>query len=261
MVQKDFELLVLAAIALVIASCGPAPTARVIRMVETVEVEVEVTRQITQEVVVTATPEPTLSAIALLTSYLLFEDDFESIEGEWYWHGSTPQTSFFVHEGRLTIRVDSPSFISFTQRTGIPPTARYDFEVDIFPGFLSGSSVGVFFRCNLDNDMFLGFSILPPESFAVSEFTITDGQIKSRQIQPWAFSRAILLGRGFYRVRLHDEGREVSVFVNDELVTTFTYDYDDFMAGCPALYVESGSEGRAIWAFDNITAYRPIFER
>ncbi|MCH8876489.1 MAG: hypothetical protein IIA89_06655 [Chloroflexi bacterium] len=239
------DLIILIATGLILASCGPEPTP--ITIVETLEVEVtrEVTRQVTQVVVITATPEPPPTATPEPES--IFEDDFEAGEGEWFLE-EVPESSVYVSDGRLVMEINSEFWNAYSDHPDFLLLDDYVLEVDI--SYLSGptdSQAGIAFRCNDEDDEFLQVSIDANGFFQVARVPPDD----FLDVVPWALSATIERGQAVNRLRLIDDDRRVTVFINDELVTTFPY--DAVRPGCPAFFTGTFEEVGAVWAFDNIT--------
>lgn len=59
----------------------------------------------------------------------------------------------------------------------------------------------------------------------------------------WAQPAAIKRGQAVNHVRLIDDNRQVTVYVNEELVTTFPY--DTVPPGCPVFFVGTSGEAGA----------------
>lgn len=240
------ELIILVATGLILASCGPEPTP--ITIVETQEVEV--TRQVTQEVVITATLEPTPTVTPEPES--IFEDDFETGEGEWFVE-EFPESSIHVSDGRLVFEVHDALWSTVSDHPDFFLLDDYVLAVDI--SYISGpsdSEAGIAFRCGAEGEEFLQVAIDADGFFSVMRVIfVEEEELEFLEVVPWALSAAIERGQAVNHLRLIDDDRQVTVFINDELVTTFPYDVTP--PGCPALFAGTFDEGGVVWAFDNVT--------
>lgn len=213
-------------------------------------VEVEVTRLVTPEAGVSA---QSMSIPRLNRNLrLAFEDDFDAGPGEWRLF-NVPEASVYPSNGELIIEVHSPTLIFVADQPEFGQFIEYVFEVDISSRSESNWSAGVVFRCDEEFTEALAFSIHPPSHFSVSKFIIGNDGISPERFLPIAFFPVWAPVGEFYHVRLVDELWGATVFVNDELLTSFLY--DDAFPGCPGIFVEASQEGGDIWAFDNIRVY------
>ena len=236
--MKKKEWIVLVATATLGASCGAsdAPTPA---MIEAQEV---------REVVITATPEPTPTAVP--QAALLFQDDFEAGEGEWLVE-ELPEYSMYIRHGRFIIELQQPQGFAHSENSDLLLLNTYSLEVDISYIFgPSKSEAGISFRCDPDEESWLGVSFDADGFFIISSGTTSDNQLVIADILPYAQVPSIQVGPVTNHIRVVDDNNQVTVYVNDELVTTFPYEL--LPPGCPAFFVRTFDEGGAVWAFDNL---------
>lgn len=244
MFSRRFILVVPAVFSLIACTLLPTPTP--VTLVETVEVEV--TRPVTQRVVITARPSSTPPATPEPRS--LFADDFEAGEGEWSVE-TIPQGAVSVVDGELTIEVSEANFLLRASHPALDLLDTYSMEVDI--SYVSGPTIaeaGIGLRCGSDQVLDLGiaadgtFSIFRAISVGATGLDFDD-------IIPYVQTSAINRGQALNRVRIVDDNKEVIVHVNAELVAKFPF--DEIPPGCPGLYVRTFKEGGAVWSFDNLS--------
>lgn len=236
--MKKKQLIVLVATATLGASCG-ASEAQTPGIIEAQEV---------REVVITATPEPTPTAAPQAAP--LFQDDFEAGEGGWFVE-ELPEDSIYISQGQIIIEVQQPHWNAYSWHSDFLLLDTYVLEVDI--SFISGptkSEAGIAFRCDVDDEAWLEFSFNADGLFVVSNTTSSEDQLDFEDLIPYALVPALRHGQSTNHIRLVDDTNQVTVYINEELVTTFPYEL--LPPGCPALFAGTYDEGGAKWAFDNV---------
>ncbi len=239
-------LLTVVTIALLQIACGLISTPTPVTIVKTAEVEV--TRQVTREVIVTVTPEPTPAATP--EPRVLFEDDFETGDGEWSIEES-PEGSIHIRDGQLIIEVQSSRWNMYANHPKFQLLDTYVLDVDI--SYVAGpteTEAGIAFRCNQEGEEWLQVSIDANGFFSVARITDQDTELQTTEVVPWVRTAAVLRGQAINHIRLIDNSRKVTVYVNEELVTTLPY--DAVAPGCPYPFVGTFDQGEAMWAFDNV---------
>jgi hypothetical protein len=250
-------LIIFIAIALLQAACGSTPMPTPITIVETVEVEATrqvtqlVTQQVTREVVVTATPEPTSTATP--EPRVIFEDDFEPGDSEWFL-GEMPEGSSQISNGQLAIEVQEPAWVIWASHPELDLLDEYVLDMDI--SYVSGptdATGGIAFRCNQEGEEWLVLGLDADGFFSVWRETWDDYTelLEFAEVIPWVQTNAIARGQAINHVRLIDESRGVTVYINEELVTSFPY--ASVRPGCPLLFVQTFEQEGATWVFDNVT--------
>ena len=232
------ELIVLVATATLGASCRSteAPTPAIIEVEEV------------PAVAINTTPVPTLAAI--IGEGPLFEDDFEAGEGEWFVE-VLPEHSFYMSQGQFIIEVQESLWNAYSEHPDLLQLDTYAMEVDI--SYISGptdSEAGIAFRCDVGDEAWLELSFNADGLFTVSSVTSDDEQLDFADVIPYALVPALQHGQSTNHIRLVDDDKLVTVYINDELVATFPY--EDLPPGCPSLFAGTYEEGGAKWAFDNI---------
>ena len=236
--MKKKEWIVLVATATLGASCGAsdAPTPAIIEAQEV------------REVVITATPEPTPTAVPQAAP--LFQDDFEAGQGGWFVE-ELPEYSTYIRHGQFIIEIQEPQQSAYSSHSDFYLLDTYALEVDI--SFVSGrteSEAGIAFRCDSDEESWLQVSFDADGFFTISSVTTSGNQLDIADVIPYAQIPSIRVGPVTNHIRLVDDNSQVTVRINDELVTTFPYEL--LPAGCPAFFARTFDEGGAVWAFDNI---------
>ena len=232
------ELIVLVAIATIGASCRSteAPTPAIIEVEEGLAVAIN------------TTAVPTLAAI--IREGPLFEDDFEAGEGEWFVE-VLPEHSFYMSQGQFIIEVHESLWNAYSEHPDLLQLDTYAMEVDI--SYISGptdSEAGIAFRCDVGDEAWLELSFNADGLFTVSSVTSDDEQLEFADVIPYALVPALQHGQSTNHIRLVDDDKLVTVYINDELIATFPY--EDLPPGCPSLFAGTYEEGGAKWAFDNI---------
>jgi hypothetical protein len=207
-------------------------------------VEVEVTRPVTQEVVVTVTPSPTPPATPEPQS--LFADDFEAGAGEWSVE-EFPEGSVSVVDGKLSIEVREPNWTIPASHPELDLLDTYSLEVDIsYVSGPTGSEAGFALRCG--SDQWLDVALDADGYFSIFRF-VSGGEFDD--IIPYVRISAINRGQALNRVRIVDDNKELIVHVNEELVAKVPF--EEIPPGCPVLYIGTFAEGGAVWTFDNLS--------
>lgn len=231
-------MIVLVAIATVGASCRPVET-----LTPTIT-EVEKSRA----VAITEMPVPTQTAVPQLAP--LFQDDFESGDGEWFVE-EFPEHSIYISNGQLIIEVQESHWNAYSGHSDLFLLDTYALEVDI--SYVSGptkSEAGIAFRCDVDDEAWLEFSFNAEGLFVVSSVTSGEEQLDFEDVIPYALVPALRHGQSTNHIRLVDDDNMVTVHINGELIASFPY--NDLPPGCPSLFAGTYIEGGAKWAFDNI---------
>jgi hypothetical protein len=236
--MKKKELIVLVAIVTVGAACGPAetPTPAII--------EVEEGRA----VAITETPVPTPTAAP--QSAPLFQDDFEAGEGEWFVE-ELPEHSIYLSNGQFIIEVQESQWNAYSSHSDLLLLDTYALDVDI--SYVSGpteSEAGIAFRCDVDDEAWLELSFDADGLFTVSSVTSGEEQLDFADVIPYALVPALRHGQSTNHIRLVDDAKSVTVYINDELIAAFPY--EDLPPGCPYFFAGTYEEGGAKWAFDNV---------
>ena len=211
--------------------------------------------EVTQEVVPNTPDLPTpISSAQTPTSSpqtsLIFQEDFASGEGEWIVE-QLPEYSLYLSDEQYIIEVHEPLLNAYSEHSQFRLLDTYTLDVDI--SYLSGpidSEAGIAFRCDVDDEAWVEFGFNADGFFSVSSVTYGEEQLEFTEIMPFALVPALRVGQSTNHIRLVDDDKQVTVFINDELVTTFSY--EDLPPGCPSLFAGTYEEGGAKWAFDNV---------
>jgi hypothetical protein len=226
-------------VVLLTVACGTL-TPEIVR--ETVEVQV--TREVIKEVIITATPMP--PPAATLQPPVIFEEDFEVGEGDWFIE-NLPQSSVSIENGELVIEVKE---VEWYQPTGNPILDfRENFELELDVRYVSGprdAEFGLEFNSQ-DEDNFYAISI-DADGF-LNAIVFLEGEFI--EILPWTQMNAIKIGTSINHIRFVKDGIQVSYYVNDELLISLPLEV--LPRGFFYFYVLTWEEGGAIWAIDNIT--------
>jgi hypothetical protein len=232
------KLIVLVATATISASCRSteAPPPAIIEVEEG------------QEVALAKMPVPTPTAAP--KSAPLFQDDFEAGEGEWFVE-ELPEHSFYMSQGQFIIEVQESLWNAYSGHPDLLQLDTYALDVDI--SYVSGptdSEAGIAFRCDVGDTAWLELSFNPDGLFTVSSVTSSEEQLDFADVIPYALVPALRHGQSTNHIRLVDDDKLVTVYINDELIASFPY--EDLPPGCPSLFAGTYEEGGAKWAFDNI---------
>ncbi len=234
---KKREVLALVAAAIVGISCG---------LVEALPGASEIEEE--EPVAFNTTPVPTLAAV--IREGPLFEDDFEAGEGEWFVE-ELAEHSFYISQGQFIIEVLESQWNAYSGHSDFLLLDTYALEVDI--SYVSGptdSEAGIAFRCDVDDEAWLELSFNADGLFVVSSVTSGEEQLDFVDVVPYALVPALRHGQSTNHIRLVDDAKLVTVYINEELIATFPY--DDLPPGCPSLFAGTYEEGGAKWAFDNV---------
>ena len=150
----------------------------------------------------------------------LFEDDFETGEGEWTVL-EEPGESIYVSDGRLVMEVHDANF-TFALHPEFTLLNESVLESDL--SYISGpndSEAGITFRCIGEGGERLQIVIDADGFFSVLRVSIVEGQLGVLDLIPWTRSAAIKRGEAVNHTRIIDDDRHVTVLINDELVTSF----------------------------------------
>jgi hypothetical protein len=180
----------------------------------------------------------------------IFQEDFASGEGEWFIE-QVPEHSFYVSDEQFIIEVNEPFWNAYSEHSQFRLLDAYTMEVDI--SYLSGptnSEAGIAFRCDADDEAWVELSFNADGLFIVSSVISGEEHLEFKDIVPYALVPVLRVGQSTNHIRLVDDDKQVTVFINDELVTTFSY--EDLPPGCPFLTAGTYEEGGANWAFDNV---------
>ncbi len=181
---------------------------------------------------------------------LILQEDFASGEGEWLVE-QTPEHSFYVSDEQFIIEVHEPLWNAYSEHPQFWLLDTYTMDVDI--SYLSGptdSEAGIAFRCDADDEAWVELSFNADGFFIVSSVISGEEYLEYIDIMPYALVPALRVGQSTNHIRLVDDDKQVTVFINDELVATFSY--EDLPPGCPSLFAGTYEEGGAKWAFDNV---------
>lgn len=202
----------------------------------------------TQEVVPNTPALPTQTSSPQTS--LIFQEDFASGEGDWLIE-QLFEHSFYISDEQFIIEVREPLWNAYSEQSQFPLLDTYTLDVDI--SYLSGpldSEAGIAFRCDVDDQAWVEFGFNADGFFSVSSVTSDEEQLEFTDIMPYTLVPALRVGQSTNHIRLVDDDKQVTVFINDELVTTFSY--GDLPPGCPSLFAGTYEEGGAKWAFDNV---------
>jgi hypothetical protein len=181
---------------------------------------------------------------------LIFQEDFASGEGEWIVEQAT-EYALSVSDEQYIIEVHYPFWNAYSEHAQFRLLDTYTLDVDI--AYISGptdSEAGIAFRCAVDDMAWLEVSFNAEGFFTVSSVISGPDELEFTQVVPYDLVPALRVGQSTNHIRLVDDDDQVTVFINDELVTTFSY--EDLPPGCPSFWAGTYEEGGAKWAFDNV---------
>jgi len=188
----------------------------------------------------TASPEP----------QLIFEDDFESGESEWF-VGDFLESSTNVSDGQLVIEVHRTTWSSWTEHPEFGLLKDFVLEVDI--SYISGptdSAAGILFRCLGEGGDFLKIVFNANGFLVVAIVNYVEGDLDYFELVPWTRYVDIEPGQAVNHVRVIDDDQQLTMFINDQHVADL--DFSDMVPpGCPSLFAETYDQAGAVWAFDN----------
>jgi hypothetical protein len=199
--------------------------------------------------VVPNTPDPPTPTSSPQPSQI-FQEDFASGEGEWFVE-QVSEHSLSVGDEQFIIEVHEPFWNAYSDHPQFWLLDTYTMDVDI--SFLSGpidSEAGIAFRCDAADESWLEVSFNADGLFLVSSVISGDELLEYTDIQPPTFMPALRVGQSTNHIRLIDDDKLVTAYINDELAATFSY--EDLPPGCPYLFAGTYEEGGAKWAFDNV---------
>jgi hypothetical protein len=241
MVNTRTLLIPLAALLLVTLACGPLSSEPVIQTVE-------VTREVINEIVVTATPE------ALPSPQPIFTEDFESGPGDWTIGGSD-SSRVVVENGQLLIDVLQANWVRTASHPALDRLETYAIDFDMtYMGGADDSEGGLAFRCETDDleSEWLELSFAQDGYVTMASIPVDE---EADVTYPIGFTAIDMLntGQATNHIRVIDQPTAVTIFVNGELLARVPYDDSD--PGCPALLAGTFDGGPGTWAFDNVTVY------
>jgi hypothetical protein len=235
--RKSFLLIV---ICLLILACSFLGTATPEVIKETVVVEV--TRELNNEIVITATPKPTQVPTELPP--VILEDPFDADTGDWV-TGEFDDSSAEITEGGLILSVHETNMMISSWHTEFDPfDLPFDLTVDVYPlEVIPDAFASIEFRY-IDEENVADFSIDGYGQYSFGSFI--DGDYY--EIIPWTRSAAI--SRRQNSIRVLDYGDRVIVFCNGELL--FNIPFEDIPPGSLGFSVSTYEEGTASFMFDNV---------
>lgn len=238
--------LLLTSLVILTSACGiiPTPTPEIVR--ETVEVDV--TREVTREIVITATPEPTSTHTP--EPPLIFEDDFESGEGDWD-VVTMPEGYVSIENGELMFNLKVPDNLMYTGNPKLDYLGDFDLEFDL--RFVSGSRMSQFY-INLNEVNVENMYVISVDADGFYSFGMYLEDIWYDYI-PYTQSDAFNLGRNTNHIRLVRDGIQICLYVNEELL--FCVPAEWLPRGYTYFVVATWEEGDATWAIDNIKVRTP----
>ena len=230
-------LLLLAALA-----CGSISPEQVVQTVV-------VTQEVMNDVVVTATPEPPPPP-----PQPIFTEDFESGAGDWS-VGATDTSAATVENGQLIINVLQENWVRSVGHPALDRLSTYAIDFDMT--YVSGaedSEGGLAFRCETDDPSseWLELSFAQDGYVTMAAIPVDD---TADVTYPITFTSIDLLntGQATNHIRVIDDNRSVTIYVNGELLALEPYDNSD--PGCPAMLAGTFDGGPGTWAFDNVAVY------
>ena len=240
MSQKRFiRIGVLASILIcgLLISCGPSQTTTPVVIRETVIVEV------TKEVVITATPEP--SSTPTPGPPAIFEDDFESGEGDWHIESDT-WGYVKVQDGEYVLHLNTPESYYFGGNPNLNDLNDYvmDFDTEFISGPLDAAFAIEFSYEDDDNYLGIGFDASGYTNF----FSYIQGE--HYQLVPWTKNDALNIGNTTNHIRLVVEGIQISFYANNKLLYSMPVEFST--RGWFYFSIYTWDEGDATWSVDNV---------
>jgi len=178
---------------------------------------------------------------------LLFSDDFSDLESGWG-EISVDAGNSAYGTGIFCVRVDNAEWVVWST-AGLE---FHDFVVEADAWQSSGpgnASYGILVRYE-DSDHFYRFDIGGDQQYSVSKSTPEEWE----DIVDWTESLAILPNRGVNHIRVRCQGKEMSLYVNEEHLVTV--EDDSFGMGDIGLFGATFDEGGAVLCFDNVKVWR-----
>jgi len=233
-----------------LTSCGifTSPTPVIVR--ETVEVIITKDVEVTRQVHVSPTPEP--SSTATPAPPLILRDDFEGDIGGWdiqeYENGAIN-----IINGLLVIEANHPDWLIPISHPALESLDAYTLDVDISHMDGSENSVAYISFRWWDSENHCAFEVTADGWFAL--YCIIENEFYNTI--SWTRSPAIQTGMNTNHIRLVDTGQQVTFNIND-----------NFLANIPITFLTPGDirlgagileQGETAWSFDNIVVreYRP----
>ncbi len=202
----------------------------------------------TETAFVQSTSVPESTPAASPEPQLIFEDDFESGEGEWFVEDSI-EVFTHVSDGQLLIELNRANWAAWTEHPEFGLLEDSVLEVDI--SFISGptdSAAGIVFRCLGEGGDFLKISFNADGFLVVAITNFVDGGYL--ELVPWTRYVDIEPGQAVNHVRVIDDDQQFNMFINDQHVADLNFS-DMVPPGCPSLFAETFDQAGAVWAFDN----------
>lgn len=230
-------LLVFTFFALVMASCTATP--------ETITVEV------TREVFIISTPEPSPTSTNTPEPRVLFEDGFEEGSGEWFVN-QTDDYDYDVVDGYLRLEMLSANVFQYLSHPGLEFQGPNVLEYDLT--YISGATdaaAGVGIRCTGQNEYWVEIDTDANGFFSLWRVGLIDDEFDFQLILDWVSIPELNRGTITNHFRIEDGSTEIAIYINDALVVRLPY--DDTPPGCPAFFLATYDEGGSVWAFDNVT--------
>ena len=220
-----------------VSSCGPSQTTTPVVIRETVIVEV------TKEVVITATPEP--SSTPTPGPPVIFEDDFESGEGDWHLESDT-WGYVKVQDGGYVLNLNTSESYYYGGNPNLNYLDDYvmDFDTELISGPLDSAFTVEFNYKDDDNYLGIGFDAQGYANF----FSIRLGE--HFVLLPWTKYDALNIGNATNHIRLVIEGIQVSFYGNNELLFSMPVEYSP--RGFFYFSIYTWDEGDATWSVDNV---------
>lgn len=229
-----------------LSACGLLPTPTPVILQETVQVEVTRLVDATRVVIITNTPEPTLTPTS--EPMMLLEDTFEMDAGDWeigVWDDAIAEAK----DGVLFIEVLEPNTSRYISHPDlIFLNAPFELELDML--CVSGASdaiASIVFRLQNSGDH-ASLSLSNQGSAQVGKGIAGEYY----HLIPWTRFQSITRGKN--HIRLIDNGARVIAYINDELF--FDIPFHDLPLGSLGLFAISYVGGGATWAFDNIVIHQ-----